>query len=1265
MTSLRWLFRALAACALFAAAACGPALPNAATPADLDQLRASAKGSTDPDTLGRWLLEEMLAPGGTRDGGKAARDRLAQTKNEHASMYAAMAVGLWDEVHGAPRTSAAAYVATLRRSRKSDDPATPLVAWFATHHLLGLRGTVPGLYDQHQRDIEAVINAPGRVGWRAVTQLLEWSASEAADKAASTGAAFDAKMTERMGCAKEVRLAGPFGKGTAAERGRSHAAERAPWPAAWPEEPYRGNTPKVLSTERHRCLVTSKESTEDGVFYAETYFDTQGSRELLVAVQGAVAVWVDDALALQRDVRTWGDWQRFGAVVRVGAGRHRLLARILGDAASVRLLNVDGTSARIETSSDASRPYGLSPATVKVRDPNPIDATVRDAAAGHASQLSPLMAALAGEAARVDGMSDVAAAFIEHVVTPKKAAPVALMLAALYARSDAALPDQVRRTTQREYFSRAAARDADLWFAQAWLVIEDSEQRGLVEAVEPLRALASKFSTVADVTEQLARVYGRLGWRAERLELLANLAKRFPDDESALRLYLGALEEDGSAADADKVAARIKKLEPDAEVDLDRALARRDWKAAIAELRRLEKRRPDRKELAGRIADVLLRSGDPSAAAKQLEKALAKNPRETAVRFRLADMSYARGDGDALRKALADALRAGAKGGEIRAALDLLEGASLLEPYRMNGLAVIKEFEAWEKKGRKMDGTAARVLDYAATWVHPDGASEMLEHEILRMQSQEAIGKEAEQQVPSGFVLRLRVIKPDGSILEPDVVAGKPTLTMPHLEVGDYVEIEHITPAPSDGAHGKRYRGPHWFFREADKGYWRSEFVVVTPKDREVEIETVGNVPKPKEKALGPFVERRWRVDESPPAPEEPDSPNPREFLPSVRCGWGVSLEDTLIRYVDAASDDTPLDPRLAKVAQEIVKNIPVGKRDARAEALYKFVNDSVQDGQDSDGRRAITGRSGSRQSAFAYLARLVDIPVELALVKSRIAPPPLGKMSELEMYDNLVLRLGTEGTPRWLTVRDKFAPYGYVPAELRGQPAIRLVDGTPRDTTAALGASDGVTIEGRADLRPDGSASVEIIQRYAGRMGIGMRAVFDKVPASQRNDFVETRLLARNLPGARLRDIKVENAEDLSVPFVLRMKADMPELARPAADGRMVLKKLFRVQLAQIASLPERQTPLLMATSSHVEVRFQVVAPEAMRMPSSLPPGEAKHADRSVVVRDRVAGHAIDLDRVVDLPAGRVQPGAEYAAFVAFVQKADELLEREIVLGK
>ena len=78
-----------------------------------------------------------------------------------------------------------------------------------------------------------------------------------------------------------------------------------------------------------------------------------------------------------------------------------------------------------------------------------------------------------------------------------------------------------------------------------------------------------------------------------------------------------------------------------------------------------------------------------------------------------------------------------------------------------------------------VDGTAARVLDYSALWVHPDGSSYMLEHEILRIQAQEEIGKESEQAPPTGIILHLRVLKPDGSELEPEPVEGKPTLTMP------------------------------------------------------------------------------------------------------------------------------------------------------------------------------------------------------------------------------------------------------------------------------------------------------------------------------------------------------------------------------------------------------------------------------------------------------------------------------------------------------
>ena len=61
--------------------------------------------------------------------------------------------------------------------------------------------------------------------------------------------------------------------------------------------------------EQHRCLAATTERTEDGIFYAETFFITPTARDLIVAVQGAVKVWIDDTPALEHDLREWGVWQ--------------------------------------------------------------------------------------------------------------------------------------------------------------------------------------------------------------------------------------------------------------------------------------------------------------------------------------------------------------------------------------------------------------------------------------------------------------------------------------------------------------------------------------------------------------------------------------------------------------------------------------------------------------------------------------------------------------------------------------------------------------------------------------------------------------------------------------------------------------------------------------------------------------------------------------------------------------------------------------------
>ena len=211
--------------------------------------------------------------------------------------------------------------------------------------------------------------------------------------------------------------------------------------------------------------------------------------------------------------------------------------------------------------------------------------------------------------------------------------------------------------------------------------------------------------------------------------------------------------------------------------------------------------------------------------------------------------------------------------------------------------------------------------------------------------------------------------------------------------------------------------------------------------------------------------------------------------------------------------------------------------------------------------------------------------------------------------------------------------------------------------TTPKDGSRDGIAISGRADLAPDGSALVEMEQRFLGKLGIRMRGVFDKVSESQLFAFVESRVLTSTLPGARVRDVKVENKTNLDAPLVLRVKAEVPQLGR-VQGNQVLVKPIFPLHLVQLASLPTRQVPLLLGTWTYVDVDFAVVCAAGLRMPATVPTGDYRHGELVVSVKDSVHGHELRLQRTIDLAAGRVQPGDDYASFQRFTRDADTALE-------
>ncbi|MGK3999883.1 hypothetical protein [Sorangium sp. So ce1024] len=1349
------LFRLAGAATLaLALGACSAATANRA-PDPIASLRDAGAHSTDGEVVGRWLLGELLVPGGTPAGVKAARKRLDGLGAK--TLFASLGRAIDDEEHGRNARAAAAYLEAVDAARVSAHPDAPLVGWVAANRLLGLRSSVVGLWKKSREVVLRAIDRPGNLGWRARSELVEWwsieglpdeaaAAARAAGAAAAGSSAAAAPAVplvdlaaRRYGCIENARFAGPFGHNAESDHRVRYPAERAgPWPPVFPRDPRRADPPRVLDAERRGCQLsavapdgTPGAAARGGVFYVETFVDLPAEREMIIAVQGAFAILVDDVEVLTRDTKQWGIWPRFGARLRLGPGRHRILARVGGGETSIRLLAPDGTPLGVTTSADPTPPYALVPPEV-LPDPNPIEPFLtalgvppqpvprvararglRDAPRPERDVNDPIARFLAAHIAHIEGQDDVSAVLIEPLVAdPARATGPALAAQALFLEKDPIFPASDGRDLVKDVRARAAEKDPELWYPRYWLALEEADKVGLPEVTRTIEALADRFREVPDILKTLAAMYARLGWRVEHVRTVKEAAARFPDDVDVLGALLRIHDSDGHVAEADALAARIRALDPDAEIELERAIDRRDYAAAIQELRRLGALRRDRKDIALRIADLLTRAGQRAESLEQLERALAKAPDDADARLALADARFARGERDALQKALVEAIRTGADTSALREAIELVEGTTELSPYRQDSKKVIAEHEA---SGEVMPGTAARVLDFAAMWVHEDGTARMLQHEIIRIQSREAIQEHAEQRMPEGLVLKLRTVKRDGSIHEPEFIEDKPTVTMPHLEVGDYIEVENLFVLRGDGQGGLTFQGPRWFFREEKVPYWRSEFIIISPKSRPLDVEVSGPVPAPEIVESGALVTRRYRVDKSPALPEEPASAPAAEFLPNVRVGWGIRLETTIARMVDAAADETPRDPRLVRVARAIAlapiaggaaagggkaasgEGASGGKaasgaaagggkaasgaaaggegaaaapsKDEQARRIYRWVLANVEPGRENDGRRVVIGKSGNRTEAFLYLCRLLGIDAGYGVVSDRLTAPPRGPMSEAEMFNAIAVRLDTGDKPgaggvRWMFVRDKFAPYGYLPSSLRGQPAVVLRPGAPREVTPSSGAHDGVVTEGVAEVARDGSATLAIEQRYEGKLAIALRSALESLPDAQLRDAVESRLLPQMVPGARLQDIQVKELAEIDRPLTLKMKIAVASFAR-AQGAELVLSPPFGVRVASLASLPVRETPLYLSEqiATRSEVRLRIKLPQGARVTTKLDPFKAENDGRTVRVNDRVDGGALLLERFLDLPAGRVQPDA-YPRFQQFARAADGALDRDIVIA-
>ncbi len=1216
------LLLTLAACGARSKTALGAERP-------IDRLRVEAQ--KDPKNGELWtnlLAHELFA-----DGGDAARARstLAAVKKLATSplrtrfMEAELAV-----LEGHPNAALDAYLDTLKLGLKTTDPLSASLAEASLSSIAEMNDAVDDYRPRVDKAIEQLSQSPAAMGLNASHQLR----MQALGRALSRGdVAAASKQAVAAGCVQKAEIAGAFGPRELLGFDIALPGEASGQLAAEHDLGTGRGKAKKRTIETLRCVLALGRGAHDArpgtsLLRAEIKASAQGPYALRVESPNSLVLWVDGKELARLDARTH---QTFGVrylPLTLSAGVHEVRAKVAS------------------------------------RHPNPalslalVPASAEATAAAHVPEgTGPLERYLAAKLLLSRG-DPVSAR--EVLRTSKATEPTAavLVLQAAVALADPLRSAELRRDQARDLLRKAAARDVDAWYPSVGLAGLEAAEGHLKEAIDGLRVALTRWPEVIAIRTSLIDQLKERGWGEEADRLVAALGKQMPHACAVTSLMLQSARHRGRMTELAPLTEKLMACDATSNARLALFRAERRYEDATREMLRLrslsdlmdEAQRidadlelallsgdeakvaalrserstfwPDRPEPVLDHTDVLLSSGQQAPALSYLTSAIDKEPDDLF---------------------------------ELRRVHEALGGESLFASYRKDGDKLIRDFES---SGRKYNEPQLLLLDYTVVRVFPDGSSADLTHNIMRVQSQESVDENGEFSLPEGArLLKLHTIKADGTKLEPDVIQGKNTLSLPSLAPGDYVEFEFVRgESPSNGFPGG-YLGDRFYFRSFEVPFDHSELVVILPPSMEPLLDPRGPAPKTIRETREGNTVLRWVADESRPLSPEPMSVASREFLPSINLGVRVSWAAYVESLRDLLSDKDQIDPAATALVESVLGDAKSAPASERAAKLFRWVTDQIEATQDLFGLAPamLASRTGSRERILGYMLKLAGIPNELALVRGADGDHSEARLPDPETFGYLLLRVQTEKGPAWVHTGARHAPFGYLPAHLRGEKAMLLNPKAEQVETPRIALeTDMRSLDLEVSLAKNGAATVHVHETLRGAQAIGWRNELDEVPEAQLNDRFEESYVARILPGAALKKLKIEGREQPDQPLVLDFEFTVDQLGNRVGDEQRIGGLFLSALSPSLARQAARSVTQLVAISLATEVRLHMTLPAGARVVSMPAPAHLEHGGlASFNASAKQEEGAVSVSRALRMPVLRVTPEA-YGKFSSFCRAVD-----------
>ena len=529
-----------------------------------------------------------------------------------------------------------------------------------------------------------------------------------------------------------------------------------------------------------------------------------------------------------------------------------------------------------------------------------------------------------------------------------------------------------------------------------------------------------------------------------------------------------------------------------------------------------------------------------------------------------------------------------------------LGGDDPLAGFRIDGAAVLAAYQA---ANRDYDQPEVYVLDYGITRIFDDGSSLHLVHQIIKLQSEEAVDAQGEF-APPGDAAMLKLHTNQGGR---HASRARPHRGQGH-DLAARTSRSATTSSTSTSARSSRRKTSSArcsaiasTSRASRRRSIAASSCSCTPEGMSPLIDPRGPLPEATVEHRNGLVVRKWLVSESRPRMQEPLASSPREWLPSMNYGVGASWDAYRDAILDGLADRDVTDPEAVRLVLDILGDDVDASDETKAKKLYSWVLENIEatDALLAEASQMIASRAGSRARVLHYMLGIANVPSDLVLVRPFANDQTPSELPDEETYTSVLVRLGDERSPTFIATSQRGTPFGYVPPLLRGQDALVLRRGAGKIRVPSESRiPDRRTIAVDVALAADGTAEVSVTETFTGVSAISWRGELEQIPDAVLEQRFEEAYAARIIPGASLTSLRITGRDDPEAPLVLTYSVAVPEVGHREGNDR-IIPAMFPTQLASGYAQPATRTTPQLVAPLDVETTIRIRAPEGASFPT------------------------------------------------------------------